>query len=754
MTVASGRQTIRNALFLPTALALGGLITVALGATYYLTEQWQRARLERTVQAVDTQFRNSIEQQTEAMAIVLDGLSTDPAIRRGLRASDRGVLLSVLAEPFAHLRSKFDVTHLYVLDPARIVLLRGHRPDRFGDVIERASALRAANNAAMASGLELGPLGTLTLRVVMPINEGGRRLGFLEVGREVDRVLSRVREAQGVEVDVIVNERIRPEALVTPGVANRWRAYVGSVDDVSDAPEPVDALTRDLIEGLSGDGAISDRRGPIGVGLTTLANVADEPFGFLRTRVDMSWAHTNLLAVGLFIASAITFVLVALIGFVWRRTGRVQTDLAAVETSHRALQSELEQRVADRTASLESEMTERTQVEAQLRQAVKLEAVGKLTGGIAHEFNNLLTVVMGNLELMRYEISTDSTASTGSASMLDEALLAASRGAELTHRLLAYGRRQMLRPVDLALDDAVADSILLLRPTIGAAIEVQFEPSGIHLGCRVDRSMLDSALLNLAVNARDAMPGGGCLVFETGELEVGLEHEAVQRYDVAPGRYVRVCLRDTGSGMPEHVRMRAFDPFFSTKPLGEGTGLGLSTVHGFIHQSGGWVTIVSHPGEGTAVTLHLPAREASETTLTPAPTVAPRGRGERILVVEDDPAVCELALTLIESLGYRAIGAIDADAGREALASVADIELLFVDVVLPGGESGIELGRRARAARADLAVVFATGYANAVNTGLDDAPVLGKPYRRSELGAALRKALEARSNVSNLASHS
>lgn len=389
------------------------------------------------------------------------------------------------------------------------------------------------------------------------------------------------------------------------------------------------------------------------------------------------------------------------------------------------------------------DLTEAKASEAQLRQAQKMEAVGQLTGGVAHDFNNLLTVVIGNLEL-----ALPDAQETPLAQMIGDALSAAERGAALTHRLLAFSRQQALQPVLTDLNRIVSGMTDLLRRTLGEDIEIEVRLDPQLWPELADRSQVENALLNLAINSRDAMPDGGKLTIETANASLDEEY-AARNDEVEAGDYVMLAVTDTGSGMPPEVVERVFEPFFTTKEAGMGTGLGLSMVYGFAKQSGGHLKIYSEVGHGTTVKLYLPRAGLKEPVVEDRKLAAAgEGGNESILVVEDEAAVRRLVVRNLGRLGYRVLEASD---GKQALAILegqAPIDLVFTDVILPGGMTGRELAERAGTLRPGVRVLFTSGYTESsiVHQGkLDDGVhLLSKPYRREELARKIREALQPR----------
>jgi signal transduction histidine kinase len=387
------------------------------------------------------------------------------------------------------------------------------------------------------------------------------------------------------------------------------------------------------------------------------------------------------------------------------------------------------------------DVTEQRETEAQLLQAQKMESVGQLTGGIAHDFNNLLTVIIGNLDLALDRVPS------AMRPAIDRALQAAERGAALIQRLLAFSRRQTLVPEALDFNSLVAGMEDLLRRTLGEHIGIELKPSrGLWLAS-ADRGQVENALLNLAINARDAMPGGGKLTIETGNVHLD-EDYAARNAEVAAGDYVMMAVTDTGSGMPPEIVERAFEPFFTTKEVGKGSGLGLSMIYGFAKQSGGHLKIYSEVGHGTTVRLYLPRLSAQAESAARSKTVAadyPRG-GETILVVEDDKDVRAFVISQLQDLGYRVLEAADGPQAQEILDSDASIDLLFTDVVMPGGMTGRQLAEKAKLRRPTLKTLFTSGYTenSVVHQGRLDPGVhfLSKPYKRQDLARKLRAVLD------------
>lgn len=397
----------------------------------------------------------------------------------------------------------------------------------------------------------------------------------------------------------------------------------------------------------------------------------------------------------------------------------------------------------DITAEKERE-AELQRAQAQLRQSQKMEAVGQLTGGLAHDFNNLLMAISASLDLIRLRINQNR--GQESEKYIDAAQGAATRAASLTHRLLAFSRRQTLAPRPTDANQLIEGMLDLIRRTVGPEISVQCSSNQRPWIALVDPSQLENALLNLCINARDAMPNGGDIHITIASQQIDIE--TARRLDLPPGDYLRLCVTDTGSGMSADVAARAFDPFFTTKPLGMGTGLGLSMIYGFAKQSGGQARLASTVGVGTEVSIYLP-RHFGEAHLeghaSSTSRLAGTLTGETVLIVDDEPTVRMLVTDVLQDLGYRAIEVATGPAGLEVLHSDVRIDLLVTDVGLPGGMNGRQLADAGRVKRPNLPVLFITGYAEQALFDISDAnsgmAVLSKPFAVATLASHIRTLL-------------
>jgi PAS domain S-box-containing protein len=397
-------------------------------------------------------------------------------------------------------------------------------------------------------------------------------------------------------------------------------------------------------------------------------------------------------------------------------------QLAAERTALAELTATLEQRVEQRTADLMKEVAAREKAQEQLRQVQKMETIGQLTGGVAHDFNNLLMAVMGNLDLLRKRVPDDPRLHR----LIEGALQGAERGASLTQRLLAFARQQDLRAVPVDLRALIQGMIDLLERSLGPRVLLRLDLPQALPPARVDANQLELAVLNLAINARDAMPEGGSI-----DIKVG-EYQAAGELALGAGRFLKLSVIDTGTGMTPEILKRAIEPFFSSKPLGKGTGLGLSMVHGLAVQLGGALQLTSAVGKGTTATLVLPVAINAPEAESPVQVVQKVNRSAVILFVDDDPLIAMSTTEMLEDLGHHVIGASSGLHALDIIKSGQPIDLMLTDHVMPG-MTGVELAAASRELRPSLPILLATGYAELPEGGQLDLPRLAKPYHQDQL---------------------
>jgi len=388
-----------------------------------------------------------------------------------------------------------------------------------------------------------------------------------------------------------------------------------------------------------------------------------------------------------------------------------------------------------------TDITERNKLEQQLRQSQKMDAIGQLTGGVAHDFNNMLTAITGTIDILADAVA-DKPDLAAIAKLISEA---ADRGAELTSRLLAFARKQPLQPANTNCNESVTEVGKLLRPTMGENIDIEWKLADDAWPAIVDPGQLVTAIINLAVNARDAMPDGGKLTLETANVTLDEEY-AGQHSEVAAGRYVMIAVSDTGPGIPPAIREKVFEPFFTTKGVGKGTGLGLSMVYGFVKQSGGHIKLYSEQEQGTTFKIYLPRGDQKEDPAkSPLASTGASEGSETILVVEDDPIVRGAVTTQLTSLGYNVIIATNAAEALALIDNCVAFDLLFTDLVMPGTMNGDQLAKEAAKRRSPLKVLFTSGYteSSVIHHGRLDPGVLllAKPYRKADLARMVREAL-------------
>jgi PAS domain S-box-containing protein len=604
-------------------------------------------------------------------------------------------------------------------DAARAVVVGGHGRAAMDDIRRSAEAVTATENQLLttrtnaARGVQAQTLiiGMAVALVALAILTGGLIL-FARANRSLGVALAEVKSAESARAALGALTRAIfdnvPDYLIVLNIEGEDRFVVA---DINPAFAKALNITPEQVRGRAIDEILTGPMGPRLVGHYRRVRAGGRP---VTSRDEIPQPTGGPL--------------------VW------ESILAPVVASHGA---------GERLIGSVRDITDRVRAEERLRDAQRMEAIGQLTGGVAHDFNNLLQVIRGNLELLQGSVEGDERGQI----RLRNALYGAERAAQLTRQLLAFARRQPLAPKVVNLSRLVSDMADLLRRTLGEAIEVETVVAGGLWNTMADPAQVESALLNLALNARDAMPEGGRLTVEITNASLDEAYARTVR-DVTPGQYVMLAVTDTGEGMSEDIRARVFEPFFTTKTEGRGTGLGLSMVYGFVKQSSGHIQIYSEPGQGTTVKIYLPRSRQPEDVAAPPPQIAATpDAGRTILVVEDEDAVREAALAMLDELGYQRLEASNAESALALVESGARVDLVFTDVVMPGRLRTREFAQRLKQLRPDLPVLFTSGYTDnaIIHQGRLDEGVhlISKPYAKADLAHRIAQLLAdaTRANV-------
>jgi signal transduction histidine kinase len=734
---------IRRRILTPIAIAF--LAVFVAGIVVFIITQ--RTQLERnTLQKLDG-LSGSLEDLLTEDGKTLNGLlailEADENLLQPWLLRDRDMLYARAVQLFDTLNMNNRVTHFYFLEPDGHCFLRVHEPERYGDTIQRFTFEHAANTKRTAQGIELGPLGTFTMRVVAPWRVDGELVGYIELGEEIEHITPRLKETLGADLVFTIDKKFLNreewEQRASEEKPSRdWNQFTDvvlidtSMDEIpgnltdtfnvdhSDAKMDLIQLETDEVRYHGGFVPLVDA-GNQNVGrILLLRNVTSE---FFEARLSLAT----------FIGFVVLTAMLLIFGF-YRYLGRIQTRLDDGQIELENHRVHLEDLVRERTSELEK-------TQSQLLNSQKMESVGQLAGGIAHDFNNLLQVILGYGDMAKTEVPPDAPISEH----IEQMMLAGDRAKDLVSQLLAFSRRQVLELSNLELDSVIADLRSIIQSVIGENITLELiaaEKSGV---IRADRGQIEQIVLNLCINARDAIPGHGTLTIKTEIVELD-EEFCLANPGVEAGGYVKLSVADTGCGMSEQTRQRAFEPFFTTKPAGKGTGLGLATVFGIVHQHEGILEIESELEVGTTFKLYFPMIEGEMSAVVPAEVGFTTGGNETILLADDDDMVLRITETILKQSGYTVLTAQD---GQEAVAVFDEfekqIDIAVLDLVMPKlGGKGVYEHIQNRHPR--FPVIFASGYSQdgihsnfVLDAGMQ---LIQKPYKKELLLQRIRMMLE------------
>ena len=743
-----------------TALILGLVLPalIFIGLLLYEFSFSERRRTEEQAVSSSKQLATALDREVIGVLTTLQALATSPSIRAGDFQSFYNQLLDIYRVQYIHIS-------LRDMNGQTLVATRAS----FGakviapDVLRETDQMAISTKKAAVSDVFVGFVTNRpAVQIVAPVfGKDGDVIYVLGASLDLDFFgdLTSRENAEGWTRAIIDRNG------VVVGRSPEQALYAGRPNSPARRAKAVDAEGFYYGRSLAGVDVLSGYAHSKSTGWTTTANV---PASSVTASIYLSLLVLSGIGAAL---SLIAFLLSAAFK---KRVSNAVDELKSVASAisdgkvHDPIQthvsemnevgavlSQASHRLSDWNATLERRitdaMTERDRAEAQLRQAQKMEAVGRLTGGVAHDFNNLLTVIRGNLETLLRRL--DNGGDPRLLRLVRNAVEGANRGAALTSRLLAFSRQSPLAPVSLNCNETVSAMSDLLQRTLAENIALETVLAAGLWRCMVDAPQLESAILNLAVNARDAMPGGGRLTIETANAHIDESYGASLSGEVAAGQYAMLSISDTGVGMTADIIAQAFEPFFTTKPVGKGTGLGLAQVYGFMKQSGGHVAVYSEPAEGTTFRLYFPRlkRDAIAAPRDAEPTETEmsdlRGRGELILVVEDDAMVRDFSASTLEELDYRVMTAEDGATALDLLGKHRDqIALLFTDVVLIGRMNGRDVAEQARVICPKAQILFTSGYTrNAIvhHGRLDEGvELLNKPFTSSALAKRVRQLLD------------
>jgi len=699
--------------------------------------------IERKLDSAKQLFNAQLESDAGMMSAVLIPFLSSERMKSALSAKNRNLLLEYGKPLFEQLRSEHNITHLYFTGPDRINILRVHNPEMFGDTISRFTILEAEKTKRISYGIELGRMGTFTLRVVVPCYEKDQLIGYVELGEEIDHLVQKLSKILNVDAYLAIEKKFidRKEwesAMAILGRQANWSQFPTAVivsRNQKYFPEelayyiPEEHHVRGVVEiSLEKDGRYYRSR------FMHLENVSGQEVGEMIIVYDV----TEMLSSGKYYTFAVALIYLTVGGLLfflfYGYLARVERTLTTAQAELIEWNKTLEEKIEEKTKEL-NESHEKA------IQSSKMSAIGQLAGGVAHDFNNMLSVINGYSEMLLREI----VPSDPKYAHIKEINKAGERSADLTRQLLAFARKQPIAPKVLDLNDTVAGMLKMLQRLIGENSELILKPAANLWKIKMDPSQLDQILTNLLVNARDAISGAGKIAIETGKEELA-EAFCKTHPDSLPGKYVVLSVSDNGCGMSKETIEHIFEPFFTTKAVGEGTGLGLATVFGIVKQNNGFIDVYSEPGKGTTYKIYLPRHESENVVkdeILDKPEIITGT--ETVLLVEDEKSLLQFAKALLERMGYTVLTANNpTQAIKIAGEYKGDIHLLMTDVIMPE-MSGRDLKEKINEIRSDIKYLFMSGYTADImsHNGVIDEGInfLQKPFTAEELSVKLREVL-------------
>ncbi|MBF0232954.1 MAG: response regulator [Desulfamplus sp.] len=758
-------KPVLNRLMIPLTAVL--LILVCIFIAVLIKQQ--QTNLNLSINNIFDEVSGDITTLVDAQSRNLNALGLtlmqDIDLRVSLKAKERERLLAEYSDLFAKLRDSHGLTHLYFIGSDRICLLRVHKPDKHGDLIDRLTMQEAERTGRASTGLELGPLGTFTLRSVQPVFHDNELIGYIELGKEIEDIFNTLHKKDAIEIALSIRKNALDRSAWESGMRMLgreadWNRFEDDVLIYFSMPQfPVQAEKfvseedhphdDDVVEITFNDKLwrvmairMDDISGTEVGDLILLINITAAKATHKRMLIMVSLVTTLLLG-------GLLFSLYILLKRIDRSILIQQIELAKAYT-------DMEERVKERTAELsitnavlkneiaenEQAAREKEKLQIQLNHSQKMESVGRLAGGIAHDFNNMLGVIIGHTELALMDIEPQNPL----FDRIKEIRKAAERSSDLTRQLLAFARKQTVEPKILNLNETVEGMLNMLKRLIGEDITLKWIPVADPWPVKFDPSQIDHIIVNLCVNARDAISNSGNIIIET--TKITLDATCLTNHvKFCPGDYMLLSVSDDGCGMDKETLAKLFEPFFTTKELGKGTGLGLATVYGIVEQNNGIITVYSEPGKGTTFRVYFPRHMGEHEQMIEAVEAQHAQRGhETILVVEDEDSMLEMTTIMLGHLGYTVLAAATY---KEAIdlsnKYPGKIDLLITDVIMPQ-MNGRELANEILSRHSNIKSLFMSGYTADIITHhgvLDDGVnFIQKPFNLQSLSTKVRETLE------------